>query len=350
MLRGGFRHDRAREVVAEYVAASTRFDYANQWPPRVERLERALLLALRLGGKNGAEVERVVHAMEAAMDEFEWNPNPWLPERLSTILFEQKLGDAEREAARCKRLVDAARKHGDARAVEEYSELLARWERRNGRGTEARDALLEVARSHEATAERVAESNPMQAESELLLAIRSARRAGSSRDYVNSLIKKRETVQQRVIDGMVSISTPIQAGESGKLAQREVAGRTLADALVRLAILPAPVSIDALTENLRASMKEFPLLYSFGASVKSERGSRTTAHYPTTLLGPDDEGSPSLRARLFAEAAWKHDQMVVEIIEPARRQILTDHGPCLSQGTIEELVEPSPLVPSSRAP
>ncbi|MCH9681773.1 MAG: DUF4209 domain-containing protein [Deltaproteobacteria bacterium] len=346
LLRGGRHHERVRLVAAAYVTSARTLPKETLWPVRADRLERALRLGLSLGRSHPAATNAHEAILEA-MGGFRFGPTPWLPLRLSRLLFDLRLGDPPKESQRCRDIIESAQEARDERAIQDYSELLAKWEERSGNAEAVRGARLEVARSHERVGDQALESQPMVASAEYKAAIDTARAAGKQQDYAQDLQRKLTDAERRTLATLKRHSVSVDLTDTAERARDVVKGKSLVDALAALALECSPMPMQELRSGVEESAREFVFMHIAPQATLSGRG-RTTAEIPSLHGTSEAKREVAMRMHMMQRAAMQQSMLATGLIEPARLQILLEHGPCISSGALAPLLDHNPMIPEGR--
>lgn len=344
---GPRRPDVALAAIDAYLASAERLRAREGWQERASRLERALRLSVGLGRKH-ERVETTLAVVRSAMDEFEYGSYPYLPAHMSELLFDLRLGDASTEHARCRSIAVEAEARGEENVVQHYRELEARWAVRLQNADDARDARVAVAASYAREAETAAAaSESLAACSHLEHAIEAARRAGGQKELVASLQKRLAAEQRAAVAGFKKVEVTVDATEIADKARRAVAGRGLLDAIGELVRLGSPTSLEHLRSGVQERARGAVFMHVVSPTVVSARG-RTIAQIPSMSSNDPEERERALRMHMMQAAAQYQDGWSVAVINPAREQILVEHGPRLRPRSLRAMVQHNPFVPPGR--
>lgn len=344
---GPRRHDVAEAAIDAYLASAERLRKREGWHERAIRMERALRISVGLGRKH-ERVERTLAVVRSAMDEFEYGTYPFLPLHMSQVLFDLRVGEPAKEHVRCRIISEEAEARGEEHVVQRYRELQAKWALRLQNREAARDARVAIAASHERDAEAAgANSEWLAACSHLEHAIEAARSAGDQKDLVARLQRRLVDGQRAAVAGFKKVEVRVDATDIADKARAAVRGRDLVDAIVELARIASPTSRARLRSQVEETAKSAVFMHIVSPTVVSTRG-RTVAQIPSLATENPEERERAMRMHMMQTAAHHHDNWAVAVIDPARDQIVLEHGPQLRPGSLRAFVEHNPFVPPGR--
>ena len=335
-------HLAAREAIQCYLRSAAQLMDPEEWPPYVERCERALRLASQI---RDSELQQTVLAeIEGTVLELDGTDPLYMTNRLIELLIEFKAGNAETMSAITEKAVSHAEEAKDFEKARSQLQNLVRLYRIAENVDAERSASIRIAASFEHQAKACSDDG------EFLLAAHWMGKAHHAYRNIAGMDEKTAEVyrqlrefQRRGTGEMKKISTePIDITKYVMQTRERVSGLTFREALLVLATVAKPTDFDSVTQQARELMEKFPLQGLFGGVTMGDDG-RVVAHRSSTSPGDIDHEEQALWERV-AELVIHSKQMVVHAaITPALNQIMFEHNPTLRN--LQDLVMHNPFVP-----
>lgn len=341
------RDYRAAKIAVEgYLALVASLD-SEGWPGEFHYLERALELALQLGRVN-EELGRVRQFVEERLAHLAPTDDGFLSAKLMSVLLQF----ADVDSARYLELAsDLARRALAAKAfhiAREYWTLAADWAARANDPDRRRAALRRIGESFVAEAEEALPRpvvGPLQAAAHLERAIEALRRAGGSRERVDELHARLVEIQREGVACLPTISHSADITDFVTEAERAVAGKPLAEALMIFVQCAPILPVDWLRQTAEDHGRRYMLQSLFPKVMLSTDGKVSARQGSATSADPN-EREAALRFEMLSLAARYHETLPQMTIDPMRRQIIREHA--ISADDLIPLLRYGPLVPAGR--
>ncbi|MGZ5436798.1 MAG: DUF4209 domain-containing protein, partial [Pyrinomonadaceae bacterium] len=210
-----------------------------------------------------------------------------------------------------------------------------------GEDEKAKNARLRAAESYVKQAETHANGNPpsyMLASTFMQKAVESMRRARAPADRIQELHSRLLEYQEKSVSELRSISSSIDITEMVSQAIAHVKEKPVLDALLNLSTILRPSSVDELRSQAEENKKKY-LFKTFFPNVYLNALGRVIALQPV-------DAEESLIADMCSLANQFQSIRVQAIIEPARRQVVSEHNISVRDLTI--MLSNHRLVPSGR--
>ena len=140
-------HKMAAIAVESYIESFKTLLIPDNWPPCVERIERALQLAALLGRKNKPFLN-TIEAIEETLDKYNGEDPLFLSARLMKLLQEQRVGDPVKYAALSEKMAQRAEDQHDWNRARNYWECSATWHSMNKDPESKRESLISRAETY----------------------------------------------------------------------------------------------------------------------------------------------------------------------------------------------------------
>lgn len=346
----------AKLAIDAFVQSAEILEESDMWSPFVERLERALQLAAKIGFGNDLH-KNLLQAVEDKIGHHQEAPAAGLLcLALMELLSSNRAGNPTYYAELSERL---ARRNLDVCEwdfAERYYELSARWHRRAGAHEASRNALIAVGETHASKAEanlKGEKRNYMFAAHWMGRAVETLRQAKASPDRIKELHIRFLELEQLSLTEMSELEIPadrlaaLQRSQDELLdnARKHVSGLSLEDAIVRLAFMVQPTDPDKLRKNVEEQMQQSPLFALSPMSTVSASGKVTATSAPL-LSGANDQKEAQMQQAMFRQASmicWPH---LASCLEEARAAITNQHA--IRARDLDFLVLGNPFIPIGR--
>ncbi|MDQ6799217.1 MAG: DUF4209 domain-containing protein [Acidobacteriota bacterium] len=297
-----------------------------EWPAATARYRRAVDLAASLN-RDGDLYERAI----ATVEELLIRLNGEDPKFFSVALMEIVIAHKRRRNAKdYAALAEKAAKRAEAefdfwRAQNYWQAAIRLWSLAGDRSAEisARTALGECS-VHEATFHATrGQPSFMLAAHHQEIAIAILRKLPEMKDRVRELLRDLKEYEGRSGDEFKPIGAKFEIGDLVELARNAIRNKSLPEALRELASLVRSPSKTSLRAAVLESAKTYLAPRLFPEVVVSREGAKVGIRPP---VGSEDERDQSgLYGRMIGDAAFFHNIAVAGQIEPARRQIISEH-------------------------
>ena len=335
-------HLAARGAIQCYLQSAARLMDPEDWPPYVERCERALRLAKQI--RDDDLQDKVLSEIEGTILELDGTDPLHMTNQLMTLLIEFGRGNPETMSAVTEKAITFAEEENDFRKTRFHLENLVGWSRMARNAEAERSASIRIAASYERQAELCSDDG------EFLLA---ARWMGHAHHFYGNITGMREKAievyrklrefQRSGTGEMNKISTePIDISEGVKQARERVSGLNFRKALLALAVVARPTDFNSVTQHARELMEEFPFQGLFGGVVMAHDG-RVIAHRSPDSQEDADQHEQALWQRVVKVALLNEEIAVQVTIVPALNQIMFEHNPTFRD--LRELVVHNPFIP-----
>lgn len=344
----------AQLAIDAFLESAERLKSGDQWPPYVERLDRAARLA-SLRGFESLE-KKVVSAVEDGISEFENDlKSGILCLRLMSILLDFNHGDNARYAALSERFAQDFAELGDWHFSEGYWEQAERWHRNNNNVVEADRCRLAAAECNISRAEQglpSQESDCMYRAHWLGRGLEALRRANAPAKRIQEIHQRFLAIEQKSLSEMRTVEVDRDAipglveAEAAvkKKSANYVQGLPIHQAIVRFANITRPVVFANLKSQYDKISEETIWDKIIGANAIDHFGKVTDSIAPVGT-GSKEEEEVNQRKRLFQHARTIHwPSAVYLIIEPSRIALTNQHS--VRRKDLHFLVLKNPFIPA----
>lgn len=336
----------AQVAVEAYIESALRLEHPEKWSPSHKRLERALRLSASLGNGGKDLRVRVLGAIEDMLMRHRGTDSQYLSLRLTRLLLEFKHGDARQFAEFAQVAAFSAEKVQNFWRAKDYYQLAAECHRLAGDAEMEVTALRNAAESLVNEAE-LAYAQPARgavtAASILSDAVEAMRQVAGGRERAAELHAQLLKLQKESLTSLQSIATSMDATELIQRAKHAVKDKPVNEAVCALCKMASPPSILKLKREVHEEARFAVLGSLFQSDVVNSRG-RVVAKAPCLEDKADDPAKQEgLRWRMFRHAHRWRNLTVQAIINPARMEILLEHGP--DRLDLEGLIQYSPWIP-----
>jgi hypothetical protein len=307
-------------AISSYLESAKALEDPNHWPATVERVERALQLAVKWGRNSGRLAEIVEH-IEGVLAKYDGEDPLFLSAKMMQLLQERGVGNTAANAARAEKLARRAEAACEWDRAKEYWEVKANWHFMAKDKEQALVARVLAAETHVRKAEEALRRDPpsyMHAAAFINSAIEALRRVEGTRDRIRELRKTLLEYQEKSTSEMINLSESVPIpGEMIDYAVGRVKEKPLFDALLSLAtIYPLP-KVSDLRLKAEEYRRKYILRQIFPNVLLNEMG-RTVSRQSQS-----EEGA--ILEDMYSLASTYRATRVQALIEPARQQILTEH-------------------------
>lgn len=176
-------------------------------------------------------------------------------------------------------------------------------------------------------------------------AIEAARRLGGLRDLIDNLHKEMNEAQKDALSELKPVEVSIDVTKYISVGRDAVASVPIEQALIEIAKLAEPISINDLQKMIEDLAKKYPLAYHISGVTYNDKG-RVVARTSPALAADDDEQKAGTQAHMISECGRQQDLLGRSIFQSARLA-LKERVP-LGATIFEDLVSNNPFVPQGR--
>ncbi|HST04294.1 MAG TPA: DUF4209 domain-containing protein [Chloroflexia bacterium] len=348
----------AGTAIDAYLASAARLEDPAEWPYCVDRIERALRLAALVGGgprPTNAQFMKVISHIEATLGRYAGEDPLFLSARLMELLQEHRAGDPVKYVAIAEKLATRAESiHNRPDLARLYWRIKARWHSMAGDIESQRAAQVRAAETYVSEADAALALSPANyhlAAGHIEHAIHAYRAIQSYRDVpgvserLDTLQRLMADCQEKGMEEMAPISVEVDFNQPVEAAVAAVTGRSLADALLVLALIGPLPKVAELRSEVESSLVSKPLSARIAHTLIRGKG-RVVGTMPG-LASITDAGKwkEAVDARAHRAATLYH-QIRAVLIDAARQQIVVEHNARISD--LRDMVTDSTFVPPGR--
>ena len=316
----------------------------------IEQLERATQLGYRLG-KTSPSFQKVIAHLEERLTQINGADDGLLSLKMMQLLQRQGKGDPAKYIALCDKLIKHPRQEQALAIQRQYLECKAVWLTRGGSEADARTARVEAAETYLNEAEAAWNSGDERLHGAALWSLRSAIEAFRQLGITDRAGKLHDLYrvwqETSVLDNTIHLeSEPIDIQRCVTSAKDVVKGKTLFDALLVLALVEHPPKVPELRESVQEMLSQAGL-YAWLPKVAKSSDGRDIALGPSYITDDRAQQEAALRTEMFIYATRLQRLTVAAFIEPARQQVLLEHG--VRPEDLLPIVQNNPFVPPGHA-
>jgi hypothetical protein len=313
-------------AVDSYLSSALRLKDVVEWADGYDRLKRSFDIAVFIG-KDTKSYRKTIDYLQKQLSEFDAEePTPWWA-KLINMLLDAGEGNASRFAALCGSSAQRCETAGRWETARLYWQVKARCETVAGQERNREVALKRAADTYIRQADVVqADAQPITDHALELLrsAMESLSKVPGNEQAVVELKKQVDSLEAKRNEGPIKKPARMDPAGITQWARAQVRGKDLRTALVALANLaetPKPVELEEQVDN---KTRHLPFQYLI-STVGMDQEGKAASHAPAAFTGDPREVRTAKDAELYQEAAQNRQIAVLALIDPARRQILSDH-------------------------
>lgn len=307
-------------AVSAYLESAATLEDPEDWVASYDRIARALQLATMMG-RNAQSYPLVIRHIEDVLARCNGEDPLFLSERMMNLLQDCRRGDSAKYAVLSEKLALKGERERDWDRARAYWETKAQWHRIAKEEVEQRAAKIRAAETYVQQAEAHLSGNPPSyslASTFLQKAIEAFRRVGDSETRIQQLHSKLLEHQKKSVSELRHFSYDIDITDTVNKAIESVKDKSVLDAMLALATIVKPLSVDRLRSQAEENRKKY-VLQSLFTKIYVNAFGRVIARHPI-----DDE--ETLRADMCSLATQFQSIHVQAVIEPARRQVVSEHN------------------------
>jgi hypothetical protein len=344
----------AQIAVRAFLDAAASHKTDDLWPPYSDRLQRAAQLSAKLGFGKPLHQEALA-AIEEAIRDFEHNPKSGLLCcRLMHLAIAHGATNYSRYAATAERLAAENAASDELDFSEHYWQVAALCYRRADNDVEAQRCRLAAAECFIAKADAGMGNKDLGfgfASHWLSVGLRALREANAAPERTKEIHLRLLETQKKAIGECTPLDLDVDAIPGFRDAEKtcqeaaaaHVAGRRFQEAVIRLALISKPTSVDALRERVEKDSEEF-IWDKIVHTVALDGAGKTAGRMPPLLSAGENAQEAAMRTRMVNQAKQSDWQIqVVWKIDPARRTILYEHG--VRRHDLAFLLASNPFIP-----
>lgn len=348
----------AGTAVDAYLASAVQLEDPLEWPYCVDRIERALRLAAMVGGgprPTNAQFNKVVAHIEAALDKYDGEDPLFLSARLMELLQDHRAGDPVKYAAMAEKLATRAESvHSRLDLARLYWRIKARWHAMAGNTENQRAAQVQAAETYVSEAEAALALSPpsyqlgaghIERAIHAYRAIESYREVPGVPERLDTLHRTMANYKEKGMEEMAPISVEVDFSQPIEAAAAAVTGRSLAEALLVLALIEPLPKVAELRSEVESSLTSTPLSARITHTLVRGKGRVVGAMPGLAGITDPDEWKEAVDARAHRAATLYHQARAV-IIDAARQQIVAEHNARIAD--LRDMVTDTTFVPSGR--
>ena len=313
-------------AVDSYLSSALRLKDVVHWADGYDRLKRSFDIAVFLGKETKA-YRKTIDYLQKQLSEFgSEEPTPWWA-KLINLLLDAGEGNASRFASICGTSAQRCEAAGQWETARLYWQIKARCEAAAGQEKNKEMALKRASETYVKQADVVeSEAQPITDHALELMrsAMESLAKVPGNEQAVIELKKQVDALELKRNEAPMKKPARMDPAGITQWARDQVKSRDLRTALVALANLAETPKPAELEEQVDAKTGRMPFQYLI-STVGMDQEGKASSHAPAAFTGDTREIRTAKEAELYQEAARNRQIAVLALIDPARRQILSDH-------------------------
>jgi len=313
-------------AVDSYLSSALRLKDVVQWADGYDRLKRSFDIAVFLGKETKA-YRKTIDYLQKQLSEFgAEEPTPWWA-KLINLLLDAGEGNASRFASICGTSAQRCETAGQWETARLYWQVKARCETVAGQEKNKEMALKRASDTYVKQADIVqSEAQPITDHALELMrsAMESLAKVPGNEQAVIELKKQVDALELKRNEAPMKKPSRMDPAGITQWARDQVKSRDLRTALVALANLAETPKPAELEEQVDAKTGRMPFQYLI-STVGMDQEGKASSHPPAAFTGDTREIRTAKEAELYQEAARNRQIAVLALIDPARRQVLSDH-------------------------
>ncbi|MHB8070365.1 MAG: DUF4209 domain-containing protein [Candidatus Cryosericum sp.] len=313
-------------AVDSYLSSALHLKDIVHWADGFDRLKRSYDIAVFLGKETKA-YRKTIDYLQKQLSEFGSDePTPWWA-KLVSLLLDAGEGNASRFASICGTSAQRCETAGQWETARLYWQVKARCEAAAGQEKNREIALKRAADTYVRQADVVqSEAQPITDHALELMrsAMESLAKVPGNEQAVNELRKQVEALELKRNESPMKKPARMDPAGITQWAREQVKGKELRAALVALANLAETPKPAELEEQVDAKTGRMPFQYLI-STVGMDQEGKAASHAPAAFTGDTREIRTAKEAELYQEASRNRQIAVLALLDPARRQILSEH-------------------------
>ena len=313
-------------AVDSYLSSALHLKDVVQWADGYDRLKRSFDIAVFMGKETKA-YRKTIDYLQKQLSEFgAEEPTPWWA-KLINLLLDAGEGNASRFASICGTSAQRCETAGQWETARLYWQVKARCETAAGQEKNREIALKRASDTYVKQADIVqSEAQPITDHALELMrsAMESLAKVPGNEQAVIELKKQVDALELKRNDAPMKKPSRIDPAGITQWARDQVKNKDLRGALVALANLAETPKPAELEEQVDAKTGRMPFQYLI-STVGMDQEGKASSHTPAAFTGDTREIRTAKDAELYQEAARNRQIAVLALLDPARRQVLSDH-------------------------
>lgn len=335
----------ARIAVAAYMEFARVQEDPNDWTVAMFNMERAIRLSRALG-KDDESFTPVIAYLRDIADRHQGEDPLFLTGKALELLLEFDAVDANSGIQYASTAADRACAAGNFDVARFYFGLTAKLQAHQNNAPGRNAALVGIARTYEAQAERHEQTKQyVAAVSFWHRAIEAHRRVTGGGAAVEALRPRLRRAENLAVPQFGRASAEVNIGPLVEAARKSVAGHGKLDAIHRFVGISPLADVNKVRETALELARRFPLQSLIGGAVVDREG-RIIGKRPPLPLGEGAVDEEAVFARMVEQMNMQRGLIVQAQIGPAYNQIANEHT--ITWNDIAEIVIHTPFVPEGR--
>jgi len=313
-------------AVDSYLSSALHLKDVVQWADGYDRLKRSFDIAVFMGKETKA-YRKTIDYLQKQLSEFGVEePTPWWA-KLINLLLDAGEGNASRFASICGTSAQRCETAGQWETARLYWQVKARCETAAGQDKNKELALKRASDTYIKQADVVqSEAQPITDHALELMrsAMESLAKVPGNEQAVIELKKQVDSLELKRNDAPMKKPSRMDPAGITQWARDQVKSKDLRGALVALANLAETPKPAELEEQVDAKTGRMPFQYLI-STVGMDQEGKAASHAPAAFTGDTREIRTAKEAELYQEAARNRQIAVLALIDPARRQVLSEH-------------------------
>ncbi len=313
-------------AVDSYLSSALHLKDVVQWADGYDRLKRSFDIAVFMGKETKA-YRKTIDYLQKQLSEFGADePTPWWA-KLINLLLDAGEGNASRFASICGTSAQRCETAGQWETARLYWQVKARCETAAGQEKNREIALKRASDTYVKQADIVqSEAQPITDHALELMrsAMESLAKVPGNEQAVIELKKQVDALELKRNDAPMKKPSRMDPAGITQWARDQVKNKDLRGALVALANLAETPKPAELEEQVDAKTGRMPFQYLI-STVGMDQEGKASSHTPAAFTGDTREIRTAKDAELYQEAARNRQIAVLALLDPARRQVLSDH-------------------------
>ena len=313
-------------AVDSYLSSALHLKDVVQWADGYDRLKRSFDIAVFMGKETKA-YRKTIDYLQKQLSEFGVEePTPWWA-KLINLLLDAGEGNASRFASICGTSAQRCETAGQWEAARLYWQVKARCETAAGQDKNKELALKRASDTYIKQADVIqSEAQPITDHALELMrsAMESLAKVPGNEQAVIELKKQVDALELKRNDAPMKKPSRMDPAGITQWARDQVKSKDLRGALVALANLAETPKPAELEEQVDAKTGRMPFQYLI-STVGMDQEGKAASHAPAAFTGDTREIRTAKEAELYQEAARNRQIAVLALIDPARRQVLSEH-------------------------
>jgi len=313
-------------AVDSYLSSALHLKDVVQWADGYDRLKRSFDIAVFMGKETKA-YRKTIDYLQKQLSEFgAEEPTPWWA-KLINLLLDAGEGNASRFASICGTSAQRCETAGQWETARLYWQVKARCETAAGQEKNKDVALKRASDTYVKQADVVqSEAQPITDHALELMrsAMESLAKVPGNEQAVIELKKQVDSLELKRNDAPMKKPSRMDPAGITQWARDQVKSKDLRTALVALANLAETPKPAELEEQVDARTGRMPFQYLI-STVGMDQEGKAASHAPAAFTGDTREIRTAKEAELYQEAARNRQIAVLALIDPARRQVLSEH-------------------------